>query len=256
VKLITIVVVSAGCERPSPSESGRDLSPPPVARVEVVGPERRTVRRTVGEPGPLQAFEAAEVHARIPGYVKGWPANIGDAVRNGPAPGGACCPRARGRAGQKEAAIEKAAARHERAEAAVEVAGADVAGSQANLAEARAGVHHPDAYVVRWRAELRRVEPLFEARAQTGTLLDETRSKSRAADAALEEVRAQVKSAEVGLVQARAVLDRARSDVAAAAAAIDVATADAHHARAMLAYARIEAPLTASSSGGTSTRAT
>jgi multidrug resistance efflux pump len=124
----------------------------------------------------------------------------------------------------------------------VEVAKADVAGSQARLAESRAGVHHADADVVRWRAELRRVEQLFEARAQTGTLLDETQSKSRAAEAALEEVRAQVKLAEVGLVQARAALDRARSDVAAASAAIDVAAADAHHARAMLAYARIEAP--------------
>jgi hypothetical protein len=51
VKLITIAVVSAGCERPSPSESGRAASSPPVACVEVVGPERRTVERTVGEPG-------------------------------------------------------------------------------------------------------------------------------------------------------------------------------------------------------------
>jgi HlyD family secretion protein len=139
-------------------------------------------------------------------------------------------------------AIEQATARRKQAEAAVAVAEADIAGSEARLVEVRAGVHRADAEVAPWWAELRRVEPLFEARAPTGTLLDETRSKSRAAEAALEEVRAQVNSAEVGLVQARAALDRARSDVAAAAAAIDVATTDATHARSMLAYARIEAP--------------
>ena len=76
-------------------------------------------------------------------------------------------------------------------------------------------------------AEFHRVEQLFEAQAQTGSLLDETRNKLRSADATLEEVRAHVKTAEVGLVQARAALDRARSDVDAAAAAIDVAQADA-----------------------------
>jgi RND family efflux transporter MFP subunit len=124
----------------------------------------------------------------------------------------------------------------------VEVAEADVAGSQAKLAEARASVHHADADVARRRAELRRVEQLFEARAQTGPLLDETRSQSRAAEAALGEVRTEVKSAEAGLVRARAALDRDRSDIAAAADAIDVARADAGHARAMLGYTRMEAP--------------
>ena len=75
--------MAAGCERPSQGEGGRASSSPPVARVEVVRPERQTVRRIVGQPGQLQAFETAEVHARIPGYVKGWRANIGDPVKKG-----------------------------------------------------------------------------------------------------------------------------------------------------------------------------
>jgi RND family efflux transporter MFP subunit len=213
-----------------------------VARVEVVRPERQTVRRTVGEPGQLQAFETAEVHARIPGYVKAWTVNIGASVKKGQVLAELSVPELEAELRQKQAAIEQAEARRKQAEAEVEVAQADIAGSEAKLVEVRAGVHRADTDVARWQAEHRRVEQLFEARAQTGTLLDETRSKHRSAEATLEEVRAQVKSAEVGLIQARAALDRARSDVAAASAAIDVATADANHARAMLAYARIEAP--------------
>jgi RND family efflux transporter MFP subunit len=237
-----VAALAAGCERPSAGEGSRAASAPPVARVEVVHPERRTVRRAVGEPGQLQAYETAEVHARIPGYVKGWAVNIGAAVKKGQVLAELAVPELEADLRQKQAAIEQATARRKQAEAEVEVAQADIAGSEAKLAAVRASVGRADADVARWRAELRRVEQLFEARAQTGTLLDETRSKHRSAEATLEEVRAQVKSAEVGLIQAKAVLDRARSDVAAAAAAIDVATADANHAQAMLAFARIEAP--------------
>lgn len=240
--LAVVAALAAGCERPTGAEAGRAAAAP-VARVEVVHPERQTIRRTVGEPGQLQAYETAEVHARIPGYVKGWSANIGDAVKKGQVLAELAVPELEAELKQKEAAVEQATARREQAEAAVEVARADIAGSEAKVVEVRAGIHRADADVARWRAELRRVEQLFEARAQTGTLLDETRSKSGSAEATAEEVRAQVKSAEVGLIQARAALDRARSDVDAANAAIDVARADANHARAMLAYARIAAPL-------------
>ena len=243
---ILTVALAAGCERPGPGEGGAadtaTASSAPVARVEVVRPERATVRRTVGEPGQLQAYETAEVHARIPGYLKGWTVNIGASVKKGQTLAELAVPELEAEVRQKEAAIEQAEARRKQAESEVEVAQADIAGAEAKLAEVRAGVHRADADVARWQAELRRVEQLFEARAQTGTLLDETRSKHRSAEATREEVRAQVKSAEVGSIQAKAALDRARSDVVAADAAIDVARADANHARAMLAYARIEAP--------------
>ncbi len=201
--------LAAGCERPSEGEAGRTASAPPVARVEVVRPERRTVRRTVGEPGQLQAYETSEVHARIPGYVKRWTANIGDSVKKGQLLAELSDPELEADLKQKEAAIEQAVAKRKQAEAAVEVARADIAGSEAKVVEVRAGVGRADADVARWRAEHRRVEQLFQARAQTGTLLDETMNKFRSAEAALEEVKAQVKTAEVGMVQAKAAFDRA-----------------------------------------------
>ena len=240
--LLAAAILAAGCDRPSEGEAGRAVSAAPVARVEVVRPERQTVRRVVGQPGHLQAFETAEVHARIAGYVKSWTVNIGASVKKGEVLAELSVPELEAELRQKEASIEQAAAKRKQAEAAVEVARADIAGAQAKLVEVRAGINRADADDARWRAELHRVEQLFAAQAQTGSLLDETRNKLRSADATVEEVKAQVKSAEVGLVQATAALDRARSDVAAAAAAIDVATADAGHARSMLGYARLEAP--------------
>ncbi len=162
--LAILAAMAVGCERPSEGEGGHAGSAPPVARVEVVRPERQTVRRTVGEPGQLQAFETAEVHARIPGYVKGWTANIGDSVKKGQLLAELSDPELEADLRQKEAAIEQAVAKRKQAEAAVEVAQADIAGSDAKLAEVRAGVNRADADVARWRAEHRRVEQLFEAR--------------------------------------------------------------------------------------------
>jgi HlyD family secretion protein len=231
----------AGCERPS--EAGRGArSAPALTRVEVVRPERQTVRRSVGQPGQLQAFETTAIHARIPGYVKGWVVNIGDAVKKGQVLAELSVPELDAELRQKRAAVERAVAQHKQAGAAVKVAEANVAGAAAKLEEERAGIARAEADVARWRAEHRRVEQLFEARAQTGSLLDETRNKLRSAEATLEEVRAQVKTAEVALTQSHAALDQAHSDLGAAAAAIDVAREDARRAEALLGFARIEAP--------------
>src|SRR5437867_10009112 len=49
----------AGAEQPNPS-------------VTVVKPERTTLRRTVRQPGAVQAFERTPMYARIAGYVKKW----------------------------------------------------------------------------------------------------------------------------------------------------------------------------------------
>ena len=158
-----VATVAAGCERPSETPGGRAAAMP-AARVEVVHPERRTVRRTVGQPGQLQAFETAEVHARVPGYVKGWTVNIVPAVKKGQVLAELSAPELEADLGQKEAAVEQAVANRKQAEAAVEVASADVAGSQAKLAEVRAGVARAEADVARWRSEFHRVEELFAAR--------------------------------------------------------------------------------------------
>jgi RND family efflux transporter MFP subunit len=110
------------------------------------------------------------------------------------------------------------------------------------VTEVQAGIKRVDADLTRWQLEYRRVEQLFNERAQTGSLLDETHKTLLSAEAARDEVRAKVKSAEAALNEARSGLEKARSDVVSAAASIEVAKSEASHAQAMLGYARIEAP--------------
>ena len=245
-KMIGLAIAAAtaattvGCERSAEKKTGNSAQQ--VMRVEVVRPERHTVRRSVDVPGELQAFQTTPIHAKIAGYVKDWTVNIGAKVKKGQVLAELWVPEVEADLQQKRAAVEQAQAKKAQAEAAVEVAQAAVASALARVAEVQAGVKRAEADLTRWQMEDRRIQQLFNERAQTGTLLDETHSKLRSAEAALDEVRAKVKSAEAALSEARSELDKARSDVVAAAASIDVARSEARHAEAMLGYAKIEAP--------------
>jgi HlyD family secretion protein len=233
------VATTAGCER-SAEKTGQSAQP--VTRVEVVQPERHTVQRTVGEPGQLQAYETTPIHAKIAGYIKNWTVNIGYEIKKGQVLAELYVPEVEADLQEKRAAVEQAQAKKAQTKAAVKVAQAAVASSAARVTEVQAGVKRAEADLARWQQEYRRIEQLFNERAQTGTLLDETRSKLHSAEASADEVRAKVKSAEAALSEAQAELDKARSDVVAASASIDVALAEVRHAEAMLGYTKIEAP--------------
>jgi multidrug efflux pump subunit AcrA (membrane-fusion protein) len=232
--------VAAGCERSTEKKAGHSAQP--VMRVEVVRPERHTVQRTVSEPGQLEAYETTPIHAKIAGYVQNVSVDIGYEIKKGQVLAELWVPEFEADLQEKRAAIEQSVARRAQAESAVKVAQAAVTSAEARVGEVQAGVKRADADVTRWQLEDRRVQQLFNERAQTGTLLDETHNKLRSAEAASEEIRAKVRSAEAALSEARSELDKARSDVVAAAANIDVARSAAREAEAMLGYARIESP--------------
>lgn len=236
----TLAAGLGGCSPSSEKKAGHTAQA--VMRVEVVKPERHTVQRAVGEPGQLVAFETTPIHAKIVGYVRKVNVNIGYEIKKGEVLAELYVPELEAEVKQKSAAVEQAQAKKAQTEAAVKVALAAVTSSEAKLTEIQAGVKRTEADLARWQQEFRRIEQLFNERAQTGTLLDETRSKLRSSEASRDEVRAQVKSAEAAIAEARASLDQAHSDVAAAASSVEVAREDVRRVEAMLGYTRIEAP--------------
>jgi multidrug efflux pump subunit AcrA (membrane-fusion protein) len=202
--LAALAAVVAGCERPTAATTGgadtKDVRPP--TRVETVRSARMTLRRTIEEPGHVEAFESAAIHAKIAGFVRSWGANIGSKVANGQVLAVLDVPEVEADAEQERAMVEQAEAHRDQAEAAVKVAQADIVSAEARAAEARAGTKRSESDYARWQSESRRVEQLFQERAQTGSLLDETRNKLLSAEAAREEVEAQVKTAEATLRRA------------------------------------------------------
>jgi HlyD family secretion protein len=241
--LATAVILlgpTAGCDHSLEGKGGQ--AAPPVTRVEVVRPERHTVRRSVGEPGELQAFETTAIHAKIPGYVKSWSVNIGAAVKKGQVLAELFVPELEADVQQRKAAVAQAIAKHKLAGAVVRTAEANIAGAEAKLAEVRASIERAKADLIYWQSQTKRVTELVKDSAVTESLLDETQSKLHSAESTLAEVQAQVKTAEVAVTQARAARVQASADLGAADAAIDVAKEDARRADALFGYARIEAP--------------
>jgi multidrug efflux pump subunit AcrA (membrane-fusion protein) len=241
IPLLALAAAAAGCGE-SPALKANQAAGAAVTRVEVVKPQRASIRRSTEQPGQIEAYEMTPIYAKVSGYVEKWNVDIGAKVTKGQVLAVLSVPELDAEAEQKQAVVEQSEAMLAQARASEEVAQANLVSAQAKLAEVQAGIKRAGAELARWQAEYRRVEQLFNERAQTGSLLDETRSKLRASESARDEVSAQVKSAEAAVRQGEAMLDKARSDVTAAAASIKVARFDAQRVQATRGYATIVAP--------------
>lgn len=239
--LLAMLAFLSGCEKPTAATPSNGETAP-ATRVEVVRPTRRNIRRTVAEPGQVQAFETTEVHAKIAGYVRAWHVNIGEKVRKGQVLAEIDVPELQAEWEQRNAEIAQAEALRVQSEAASRVAKAAVETAEAKTVEALAGVKRVTADLERWRTEHQRVDRLYREHAVDGALLDETRSKLLAAESAREEIDAQVAAAKAGVAQSRAAFDKSSADLAAAATAVSVAKAAARRVEALLGYLKIVAP--------------
>jgi HlyD family secretion protein len=239
-----VIALIAGCEAPPPANSLKadTASGVPPTRVVAVKPARATIRRTVEEPGQINAFETTHIHAKLSGFLKNVTVDIGSKVKEGDVMAELWMPELEAEHRQKEALVDQAEAERAQDEASVRVAQATVASADAKLVEVQAGIKRAEADLARWHSEANRVQQLVRDSVITGSLYDETRSKLQAADASLDEVRAHVKSAEAAVAESRAALEKARSDVLAASAHVEVAREDAGRVEALLAYAKIKAP--------------
>lgn len=238
--LCLLALMNVGCAHPQGEASTAGGSN--IARVTTVKPERMTIRRMTEEPGQIEAIEVTPIYAKLAGYVRELNVDIGDPVKKGQVMAELHVPEVEADVRQKRAMIEQAQAEHKQAEATVAVSRAAEAGAEAKITEIQAGIRRADADVARWKSEFSRIEQLFRERAQTGSLLDETTNKLKAAESAQDEVRAQIKSAEAALVEAKAQVARSRSQVATAVSHIDVARFEGERAEAMQSYTKLIAP--------------
>jgi HlyD family secretion protein len=214
----------------------------PRLRVAAVLPERMTLQRIAREPGQIEAFETTEILARVSGYVRELPVDIGDRVERGQVLATLDAPELEAEYERRAAHLDQDRADLERAEAMVEVAEAAVATAGASVEESRAAIRRAEADVARWEAEYNRIDRLVSERTITEGLRDETLSKLEASRASRDEVEAQIRLAEASLVQAKAEKSKAEADVRVGEAHVRVAEADLRYAEAMLSYTRITSP--------------
>jgi multidrug efflux pump subunit AcrA (membrane-fusion protein) len=227
-----LLAVAAGCGQPS---SGSPVPPPapaaePAGRtVAVVKPERKTVRREVGEPGYIQAFEETPIVAKVSGYVRSWNVDIGQRLRKGDVLAELSVPELVAELQQKDEQVRQA-------EKMLAMAGAQVVTAKAQVEERKAGLARAEADRNYWRSQSERMTRLTQgSQVVDRQTAEEAANQLRSASAALKEAEAKVTSARANQAEKEAAKDKAEADVRAA-------EADRRRVAALVGYTQLTAP--------------
>jgi multidrug resistance efflux pump len=212
------------------------------APVTTVRPQQEALRRTIEQPGQIEAFERTALYAKIAGFVQSYQVDIGDRIRKGQLLAELWVPEFVADLRQKEATVTQDEAETLLAQEALRAAVAGVNRAEARLQLAEASHTRAQADVELWNAEHRRDRKLVFTGTTSREGLEITTNKYRSAKAALDETSAGVNAARATLAQSKAQRDKADADVQVAKARLLVAKAERERAAAIVGYARIEAP--------------
>jgi RND family efflux transporter MFP subunit len=236
---LALLLPLTGCNRPA------EVAAPPQASaaapsVTVVAPKKDTVRRTIDQPGRVEAFEETPIYAKIAGYVRKFYVDIGDEVAEGKVLAELWVP-------EMEQEVEKKEATVLQKDAELEQAKKLRAAAEKNVKSAAALVEAEAAGRLRAQAEVERAQSQQEQLVKSGGAIDkEALSAARytvaAAKAAQAQVEAKVAAAEAARDEAEAKRDKAIADIAVAEANLKVARAERDQAKALFGYATLTAP--------------
>ncbi len=201
---IPFLIISSGCSRNSAAQAPPAASAPSTITVSTAKAQQRDLVDRIDLTGNLTADEQVAVYAKIPGYLKNLRVDIGDRVQKGQLIAELEVPEMTAALGEKRAALAKAQAALEQSHAAVEEDHAEAEFAQVNYQRLKT-FHDRDADVL----------PAQD--------VDQARAKHGVAAGKLKNAEAQVK---------------------VAAAAVAAAEAEINTLNTMMAYARIEAPMT------------
>lgn len=225
-----VLLAAYGCqhkpaEKPQAAAPAAEKAP---RSVTVVNPQRTTIRREVGQPGVIQAFERTPIVARIPGYVLKWNVDIGDAIHKDELLAELWVPEMLSQLKLKEEQVEQA-------RKALAAAEAQVNSAKALVQEAKASRARAEAMQTFWMSQNNRFSGLVKASVLDEQTRDETLSQYRSAAAAIGETDARIESAQALEQEKESLRDRIAVDIL-------VAEADRQHQADMVAYARLTAP--------------
>lgn len=256
---LVAAIAATSCAPPPNATQAKAAGPeaggaPGAVRVEVIRPERKTIRRLIEQPAQLRPYEETPVYAKVAGYLRGVNVDLGDLVRgpqfdakgNEVSPGQVLLqvsiPELEDDVRQKAASVVQAQAHVEQSQAAILVAQAAVASAEATAVQRDAAVKRGEADCAKWRSEFNRISELSAKGAVTEKLVDETRNQLAAAEAGLEEAHAERKSADALIAESRAGLAKSQADLLAAQARLRVAEAEHAKAVTMVQYGTVRAP--------------
>ncbi len=237
-----VSLLTAGCGQQAPAVNPAAVKEPPALRI--AHPRQQVIKRTVEQPGRVEAYEQTSLFAKIPGYVdKIFIEMAGKHVKKGDLLAELYVPELREELKYKTGLVAQAKIEIELAERAVEVAQANTKTAESLVEEAKFGLKRADAVLARWQSESERMEKMFRIdKVVNEQDRDETLSQFRGAAAARNEADAKQRSSQALLAESRARCNKAATEVSAAQNRLELAKADEARVAALLGYARIEAP--------------
>jgi RND family efflux transporter MFP subunit len=228
-------------------ETGRNAGSPgqpaTVQSVEVVKPQRLMMSRKLDVPARLEAFEVADLHAKISGYISEVRADIGDHVKSGEILAVMSVPEMEKQlleAKAERAAKEAVLAAAESSD--LEAARAHLDEAQRKLDEARRDAARREVEASFQQTLFERRQGLFSDKAITQEQLEEARNALDVARADLDVARAKIAVAQSEVTSAHAAEAVAMSHVEVAKAQAAFAVAKVETIATMMQYATITAP--------------
>lgn len=249
--LLIVVLGALGCQPPAEPKQPAEKK---AAQLATIQPQRKTIARTVRQPGQIEAFQQAPLYAKVPGYVRRFLVDIGDPVKGpycdkqgqlierGQLLAEVSIPELSEELAQKQAAVEQAKAEVDQARAAVKLARAAVSPAEQQYEQSLANVDSTNSDSSKWESEYQRVVKLAESRAINSKLVDEVGDQLEKSKAGRRDAFARKQASAAIIEQAQAAVEKAEADEAAARARQKVAEADHARVLALVEYQRIEAP--------------
>ncbi|HEX4131029.1 MAG TPA: efflux RND transporter periplasmic adaptor subunit [Pirellulales bacterium] len=211
-------------------------------RVDVVTPEKGGLPRTTTQPGSVHVFEAAELFAKVSGYLKEQHVDIGDRVKQGEVLATLDVPELVEAQSRAAAEVDQARAQVSQAEAQIRAAQADFEAAQATVTQTRAEMGRSQAYAVFREKQYERVKHLFDLKSIDERLVDEKDDERQAAHAAELAAQAAIVTSQAQQVSAGAKIERAKADLVDAQAKVRVAEAALRQATVLVDYTQIVSP--------------
>jgi RND family efflux transporter MFP subunit len=212
--------------------------------LKVIRPQRQSVRRTIEEPGQIEAYEHTPIYSKIPGYVSEVCVDMDARVKRDDVLARLWVPELSDEVREKEALVVAAQAGLEQSRTALKAAEAHCRTAETLVAKAISERKRALADRERWHSEYQRINELVDAKSVDLRLRDEARNQFKASEAACEEIEAKIEAARAARDESVAQRQKAEADVEAARANLHLAETRKQEAKTMLDYADIRAPYT------------
>jgi HlyD family secretion protein len=212
--------------------------------VEVTSPRPGGIERLCLQPGSVEPFDAADLYAKVSGFLAEQKVDIGDHVRAGDLLARLSVPEYEKQVKQDTADVTRTNARVEQMKAAITTAMADHEAAKAAVALAEAELKSKTAYRAYREKQRARIQDLVSRMAIDAKLADEQEDQYQAASSAELAATEAINAARQKQAAARARVDQAQADVEYARAEVASAQARLEKSQVLLDYTFIRSPYT------------